>query len=319
MKINSLTSLKHIALLSCMWLLPSGSSAVLAAEDASPDGSYSQKGADTCLVCHGEGSAFEVMPIFMTKHGARMAPDAPFADLQCESCHGSSAEHVTGVMTGNMVRPKLTFAKDDEAPVAEQNEACLNCHQDHAGFGWFGGAHEATDVACVSCHAIHRARDPVFDPLEQQQACFDCHPEVRADTFKASSHPLRFGSMRCSDCHNVHDGNNDFLLNAGTVNDTCFSCHAEKRGPLLWEHAPVSEDCSLCHRPHGSNHGALLTLRPPLLCQQCHASAWHSSSAYTSDAVEDGTFNRFLLARSCMNCHSQVHGSNHPSGMMLTK
>jgi DmsE family decaheme c-type cytochrome len=120
--------------------------------------------------------------------------------------------------------------------------------------------------------------------------------------------------MTCSDCHNVHDGNNDLLLVEDNVNDTCYSCHAEKRGPVLWEHAPVTENCSLCHQPHGSNHPASLTKRPPLLCQQCHSASGHPGVGYTSDDIDDIPNNRFMLARGCMNCHSEVHGSNHPSG-----
>jgi len=27
----------------------------------------------------------------------------------------------------------------------------------------------------------------------------------------------------------------------------------------------------------------------------------------------------FLLAGSCLNCHSQIHGSNHPSGVKLMR
>jgi hypothetical protein len=26
-----------------------------------------------------------------------------------------------------------------------------------------------------------------------------------------------------------------------------------------------------------------------------------------------------LLAKSCLNCHSQVHGSNHPSGVKFMR
>ena len=51
--------------------------------------------------------------------------------------------------------------------------------------------------------------------------------------------------MACSDCHNPHGAMADFALVGRTLNDTCFTCHAEKRGPYLWEHAPVSEDCSI--------------------------------------------------------------------------
>jgi DmsE family decaheme c-type cytochrome len=107
------------------------------------------------------------------------------------------------------------------------------------------------------------------------------------------------------------------LLQEASVNETCYSCHAEKRGPFLWEHAPASEDCTLCHRPHGSNHLAMLVKRPPLLCQQCHSPAGHPSVAYTPDQAENEFNNRFMLARACLNCHSEVHGSNHPSGVTL--
>jgi DmsE family decaheme c-type cytochrome len=280
---------------------------ILTAQELTP------KGADTCLMCHG-GENSGVMPIFKTSHGSRVDPDAPFASLQCESCHGPSNEHVAAKMKGQSTQVERSFGEHDEASVAEQNGACLECHQDHMSSGWFGSAHERTDVACVSCHVIHSERDQVFDPIEQQEVCFDCHPQTRSDIHKASGHPLRFGNMTCSDCHNVHDGNNDFLLKEENINDNCYSCHAEKRGPFLWEHAPVTEECTLCHQPHGSNHPAMLTRRPPLLCQQCHSAAGHPSVAYTSGDMGDSTNSKFLLARSCMNCHPQVHGSNHPSG-----
>ena len=273
---------------------------------------YSSKGADSCLMCH-RSDQWNVMPIFNTKHGSLTDGDAPFTNLQCESCHGPSAAHMKARNKADMP-PMRTFGKGSNETAAEQNEGCLSCHQGHNTIGWMGSAHESSDVACVSCHSIHTESDPVFDRLGQQEVCFDCHQRTRSDTMKASGHPLRLGSMTCSDCHNVHDGNNDFLLVEYNVNDTCYTCHAEKRGPYLWEHAPVTDDCTLCHRPHGSNHPALLTKRPPLLCQQCHSAAGHPATAYTSEDIGTQSTDRFMLSRSCMNCHSQVHGSNHPSG-----
>ena len=273
---------------------------------------YTSKGADSCLMCH-RADKWGVMPIFNTKHGSLTDPDAPFSNMQCESCHGPSNEHRKAKNKAE-VPVMRTFGDGDHASVPQQNEACLSCHQEHTQAGWFGSAHENADVGCVSCHDVHVDRDPMFDPMQQQEVCFDCHQRVRSDTYKASGHPLRFGGMTCSGCHNVHDGNNDHLLTADNTNDTCYTCHAEKRGPFLWEHAPVTEDCSVCHRPHGSNHPASLTRRPPLLCQQCHSAAGHPAVAYTSEEVDSGRNARFMLARGCMNCHSQVHGSNHPSG-----
>ncbi len=44
------------------------------------------------------------------------------------------------------------------------------------------------------------------------------------------------------------------------MNETCYTCHADKRGPFLWEHQPVNEDCTNCHTPHGSNITPLLKI-----------------------------------------------------------
>ena len=63
----------------------------------------------------------------------------------------------------------------------------------------------------------------------------------------------------CSDCHNPMGGPGDTkALKEFTVNETCYNCHADKRGPLLWEHQPVRENCLNCHTPHGSNQPRLM-------------------------------------------------------------
>ena len=180
--------------------------------------------------------------------------------------------------------------------------------------------HQRAEVSCVACHDVHVRRDPMRDALTQNQACTTCHRRTQADIRKVSAHPLRDGQMSCTDCHAPH-GARDVagLLKRDTTNQLCFDCHADKRGPYLWEHAPVTEDCSLCHQPHGSNHRALLERSAPLLCQSCHSPSGHPSVAYTSAGLPNGAPSGFLLARSCMNCHSQVHGSNHPSGAQLNR
>ena len=278
---------------------------------------YSDQGADSCIPCHSAGQPKPATDIFFTRHGSRTDPDAPFSNLQCESCHGPGQDHISALQEGRNVLPTITFGSNSETPVEAQNTICLDCHETGSRLAWFASTHEAENVSCASCHQVHRQRDRVFDSLAQQQACFDCHPKRRSDTLKASSHPLRLGNMSCSDCHDPHNGDNDFLLQKSTVNETCYTCHAEKQGPYLWEHAPAAEDCSLCHQPHGSNHPALLRKRPPLLCQQCHSPAGHPSTAYTSELADNDFSNRFMLGRACLNCHSQVHGSNHPSGATL--
>jgi len=277
------------------------------------------KGANQCMSCHREGRDMAAHEIFLTAMGISGAANSPFADgnHDCETCHGPSAAHRKKNADGT--RPSPTIAFNETNTTAEQNEVCMSCHNDGNMIHWTGSAHEEEEVACVSCHDVHAARDPVMDKLTQQEVCFACHARTRADTFKPSSHPLRFGAMTCTDCHNPHAGQNDSLLVRSTVNDTCYLCHAEKRGPFLWEHAPVSEDCTLCHNAHGSNHAGILKQRSPLLCQQCHSSSGHPATAYTSESAENSFQQRFLLIRSCGNCHAQVHGSNHPSGVTITR
>ena len=97
-----------------------------------------------------------------------------------------------------------------------------------------------------------------------------------------------------------------------------MSCHAEMRGPMLWEHAPVRENCATCHDPHGTSNDRMLVVRMPMLCQRCHVATRHPSSVYDNNAITVSKSNR-MFGRSCVNCHSNVHGSNHPSGQFFMR
>ncbi|WP_084684991.1 DmsE family decaheme c-type cytochrome [Methylohalobius crimeensis] len=275
---------------------------------------YSKHGADTCLKCHDEDYEYPVMAIFETPHGSQEDPRAPFAGLQCEACHGPGRAHTAKVMPGEERPAVIVFGESSSAAPERQNAACLQCHRTRGRIQWNGSVHESSRLVCASCHRIHSREDPVLDLATQPQVCFRCHQRQRADVHKMSVHPIRFGKMVCSDCHDVHGGPGPVLLRRPTLNETCYQCHPEKRGPFLWEHAPVPEDCTHCHLPHGSNHPALLKKRPPLLCQQCHSQAGHPSIAYSGTGLA-GPLQAAVLAKGCLNCHSQVHGSNHPSGV----
>ncbi|MBT8449750.1 MAG: cystathionine beta-synthase, partial [Gammaproteobacteria bacterium] len=98
----------------------------------------------------------------------------------------------------------------------------------------------------------------------------------------------------------------------------CFSCHAEKRGQFVWEHEPATDNCANCHSSHGSNHADMLVQKAPFLCQNCHSSQGHPAIAYDRPCINNRS-ESMLLGRSCMNCHGQIHGSNHPSGSTLQR
>ncbi len=170
-----------------------------------------------------------------------------------------------------------------------------------------------TAIACIPS-AI-----PVLATATQADVCFDCHQQQRTQSMKPYSHAVRQGKMDCTSCHSPHGDTPERLLAGTTVNGTCYDCHAETRGPYLWEHAPVTEDCGNCHNPHGSNYPGMLTMRAPMLCQSCHSQDGHPSLPQDERGLPANTPSSLLLGQSCMNCHDQVHGSNHPSGSKLMR
>jgi DmsE family decaheme c-type cytochrome len=299
-----------------------GADAPGAAATATPPGQsvsapeYSPQGADTCLSCHNDAT---IMGIFRTKHARPNDPRGPFGHggLQCEACHGPGGAHVAA--GGGPLAGLIDFGPKAQTPASRQNASCLACHQSNAAHDWASSAHAASDVACAGCHRMHVAKDPVLTASTQIEICTTCHQAEHTDLFKPSHHPLREGKMACTSCHSPHGSTAPAQLVKDTVNATCTSCHAEYRGPFLWEHQPVTEDCTNCHQPHGSAQPSLLKMRPPFLCQSCHEGAGHPSIANTPQGLAGGMPSPYLLGGGCVNCHSQIHGSNHPSGRALMR
>ena len=271
---------------------------------------------ETCIECH-EEKLEELLP---GKHARDHDDRTPLANHGCESCHGRGETHAFS--EGEDFSGLVRFGRSSPVPAYDQNAMCLDCHQDTGRMHWQGSAHESADLGCTDCHRIHQT-DRILEPNNEMAVCADCHQKVRADLYKASAHPVRHGLIACSDCHDSHGSAGPAALQRLTLNQQCFACHAEKRGPFLWEHEPVTEDCASCHLSHGSNNPALLVRRAPFLCQQCHqvmpggSHAGHINELY--DWRGGKGKRRFLLGTSCMNCHPQVHGTNHPSGGVLAR
>jgi len=282
------------------------------APPAPPDSNY--VGAETCKGCHEEAwnkfAKTRMGRLFL--HQARTPQEAN----ACESCHGPGKEHVDaggGKGKGGLI----TFAKNDKTPVEKRNAVCLTCHTKGARLFWQGSVHESRNVACTNCHTVMENISPQHSLAEvnEIETCATCHQQKKAQTWRSSHMPVREGKMTCTSCHNPHGTVTPALLKEQSVNDTCFTCHAEKRGPFLWNHQPVLESCTNCHDPHGTNHEVMLKLAKPRLCQQCHSASGHVSRPYgpTTPSL------KFVLGRSCNDCHVAVHGSNHPAGFRLTR
>jgi DmsE family decaheme c-type cytochrome len=288
---------------------------------------YAPNAVQTCLrECHNKEP---ITFILQTPHAVKGDQRTPFAQHLCETCHGASPDHIA--VSSNPVG--IVYKGPKASPVAERNAKCLSCHEAGLRSYWTASQHEGRGVACTDCHNIHAREQKVLNKATQANVCFSCHKAQRAQTRRISSHPLAVTSlastakMGCSDCHNSHGSSGPKMLVKSSVNETCFTCHPEKRGPFLWEHAPVSDDCTNCHTPHGSSNAPLLKARAPWLCQECH-SGDHGAQINSAANLAAGnvtTVNGLQQpgaaspraqagARACLNCHVLVHGSNHPAG-----
>jgi DmsE family decaheme c-type cytochrome len=261
-------------------------------------------GQDTCVTCH-EGYD---TTINATKHGFVKNPRTPLAAQGCETCHGPGEAHS---QDPEKVKP-LQFEKLSAKAVSD---TCTTCHNRGQHALWAGSQHEARNVSCVTCHSAHspKSANAQLQATDQLKLCVNCHRDKVAKLDKSGHMPVREGKMECSSCHNPHGATNVRLLKTGnSINESCASCHAEKRGPYLFEHAGVSGDsCATCHDPHGSSNDRMLVAKLPFLCQRCHNHTRHPATIYDNRVT--ATSNR-LYSRSCVTCHAAIHGSNHPAG-----
>lgn len=261
-------------------------------------------GSQACMTCHANQAAAFAQTL-MGKIGKVRK-----GTMECENCHGPGSLHVKAG-GGRGVGGMITFRQDDPRHTPEEvNAICLTCHERGDRTLWRGSTHENQNLTCTSCHTVMRNVTPKFQlaKLTEMDTCFQCHKNKRAEIWRTSHMPVREGKLKCSTCHNPHGSYTEALLKEATVNDGCYKCHAEKRGPFLWEHAPVRENCVNCHDPHGSINDFMLKISRPRLCQQCHANlTGHPGNPRNPTSV-------YAINRECQNCHSQHHGSNSPAG-----
>lgn len=275
-------------------------------------------GSETCKDCHQE--QFDAMSSTKMGKVLLLSPRSAVEARGCEACHGPGRAHIDA---GGSLELIKRFGKESVLSADGQNEQCLQCHEEGMRLFWGGSPHQSRGLTCVTCHQVHHGtKSAAFagrfvEPLTENQqfvkstraeVCFQCHLMRRAQLMRSSHMPFREGKVTCTDCHNPHGTPNPKQLIESTVNENCYKCHAERRGPFLWEHPPVMENCLNCHQPHGSSNPQLLVLRTPRLCQRCHIETRHPTTPQDPSG-------RFVFNRSCTNCHSQIHGSNHPSGV----
>jgi DmsE family decaheme c-type cytochrome len=278
-------------------------------------------GSDVCLMCHEK----QAKTIAQNPHWKKAIKGAPINAQGCESCHGPGAVHAEKG-GGKGVGGLITFARGESAEV--RSGVCLTCHENQPGRAmWASGVHRKKDVSCSDCHTTHGyARTAKgygttltglgYSPTWEYQTCGKCHLDIKAQVNRRSHHPIIEGRVTCSSCHQPHGTMDQYMIRAASTNQLCYKCHAEKRGPFMWEHPPVEENCMSCHKPHGSVHLRLTSEKVPNLCQGCHDATRHPGTRYSRETTFRGptaTQSSRSFGRACLNCHINVHGSNAPA------
>ena len=209
----------------------------------------------------------------------------------CYACHTPTTKHLQEGGRGNIELP--------------DSSKCLVCHQynDHERMNWAFSEHSKAGVECRDCHGNHgpKIKKLTLDLMKTDKLsalCMTCHQDVSARMRLRSHHPVREGALSCVSCHAPHDAKQTSLFGK---NEQCNQCHQNVRGPKVFEHAPVVEDCTICHNPHGSPNRRLLQMAQPMQCLQCHSIA---------ASLHGGTILNGAQMRNCVNCHSAIHGSH---------
>ncbi|WP_167496467.1 DmsE family decaheme c-type cytochrome [Desulfopila sp. IMCC35006] len=304
---------KHIILfffpLSLLWL----SCTLASSATTDPEPAVEKTGfigAETCKDCHETQYASYAKSVHF-----KPSIKGPQSQDACETCHGAGAMHVE--KGGGRGVDIFTFDKNTD-PLAK-SARCLTCHGKTPDMDfWDLGVHNRNDVSCDSCHDLHTASGS--QKPKEPEVCFGCHRDIKVAANKRSHHPIIEGKVSCSSCHFPHGSLSKAMVKADDPQQLCYTCHADKRGPYVYEHPPVAENCLTCHTTHGSIHEKLLTEKVPNLCQDCHDWQRHPGTPYDSKTAFTGQSpsNRYF-GRSCLNCHGAIHGSNTFENNALTR
>ena len=198
------------------------------------------------------------------------------------------------------------------------SEVCAACHEKQTK-EFKRSTHERIAIpmegvkveGCEMCHgpgSLHAENgggkgNKIINPGKNPEMCFACHMEKKTEFSLPYHHPVLEGHMSCTDCHDPHGADVKPWTSTSLqdVNEKCFKCHKEQRGPFAYEHLALREGCTTCHKVHGSINDKMLVSRDVNLCVRCHSNAVILSE-HAGRMVQGTCFSG--------ECHVAVHGSN---------
>lgn len=236
--------------------------------------------------------------------GKKKFQHGPFKLRKCVDCH-----NVHGNFNKNYT-------------IKQRANLCFTCHTEAKSMASDGKyVHfPVSKGECTSCHDPHESNmEYHLKRGSILELCAGCHgKELLQNEYMHA--PVAEGD--CNACHTPHTSNIKGLL-VKKGKDLCLTCHEVRKEEFKrrYVHKPVSQDCSICHDPHGSatefhlrtkkdKAGRYIKSKQPIkdLCLSCHtklnpkiAKAIKSSKVTHKPVVEG----------KCVICHTP-HSTNFP-------
>ena len=240
----------------------------------------------SCNVCHTTNGASNLGVDTAGYFAVSGAAKQYYQDVQCESCHGPGAAHIS--------------APDETQPLA-------SIHADTASANGCGTCHTGTHEPFVDQwrQSLHGSVEPAANG---NAACAGCHSGQGAlARFDTKVNYIELGSTTwepivCSVCHDPHGSSNPHQLRypistPDLTTNLCMQCHYRRANPdptssrgahspqgpmLLGEAGWIPPDFQYASAQQASTHG---TEANPNLCVTCHMEFYDVTDKATGSFV----------------------------------
>jgi DmsE family decaheme c-type cytochrome len=256
-----------------------------------------------CSDCHAE----QAKSFAANAHARGQVKKGEVPNALCSTCHGDGTAHIEAGGDKSLIYKP--------AGLAGSEKTCMSCHDvSTERLSRHAGMHANSDlVNCLTCHSIHspEPRSPHLLAGKQLVLCDSCHAtQVSSFRNKPYAHRLGRGGMECSSCHEPHGRPGAGSLRTTAAGEPpCLSCHADKRGPFVFQHGALAGgSCMSCHEAHGSSNPKRLTRGTVAqLCLECHSPTTGTTLGSQPPSFHNLTSPRY---QNCTTCHVAIHGSN---------